>query len=138
MGAPAADASAPAPAAGPKAPKTALEKDMDKISKANRTLQRQVSDATKNDASLALLATIHDAAMAASNETPQMAADQPDADRAAYVADYQAKMKEFIAAVDKVTADLQAGDNATAAVDAKKLPADEKTDHKKFRKPEPN
>ncbi len=73
---------------------------------------------TKNDASLALLVTIHDAATAALNETPAFAADQAEADRPKFVSDYQAKMKEFIAAVDKVTADLTAGDNATAAVDA--------------------
>jgi cytochrome c556 len=131
MGAPAASA----PAA-PKAPKTALAKDMDKISKAYRTLGRQINDATKNDASLALLVTIHDAAVAASNETPVLAADQAEADKAKFVSDYQDKMKEFVAAVDKVTADLTAGDNASAAIDLKKLGMDEKSGHKSFRKPE--
>ncbi len=106
MGAPAAPAAAPA---APKAPKTALEKDMDKINRANRALQRQVSDATKNDASLALLVTIHDAAVAAKDETPAFAADQADADRAKFLSDYKSKMDEFIASVDKVTADLKAG-----------------------------
>jgi cytochrome c556 len=131
-----ADASAPAPAAAPKAPKTPLAKDMGKINKAYRTLNKQIKDPTQNDASLALLVTIHDAAVAASNETPAFTADQAPADQAKFVSDYQAKMKDFISAVDKVTADLTAGDNATAAVDAKKLGMDERAGHKEFRKPE--
>ncbi len=129
--APAADA-----APKPKAPKTALAKDMDKINKANRALGKQISDATKNDSSLELLATIHDAAVAASDEKPAFTADQPEADQAKFVADYQAKMKEFLGAVDKVIADVKAGDNATAAVDAKKLGMEERQGHKSFRKPE--
>ncbi len=129
--APAADA-----ASKPKAPKTALAKDMGKINKANRALGKQISDATKNDSSLELLATIRDAAVAASNETPAFAADQAEADRPKFIADYQAKMKEFLGAVDKVIADLKAGDNATAAVDAKKLGMEERQGHKAFRKPE--
>ena len=127
---------AAAPAGAPKAPKTALEKDMGKIGRAYRTLGKQIADATKNDSSLALLVTIHDAAVAAANETPAFTADQAEADRPKFVADYQAKMKDFVAAVDKVTADLKAGDNATAAIDAKKLGQDERAGHKEFRKPE--
>jgi hypothetical protein len=131
----AAPAAAGAPPAA-KAPKTALEKDMGKISKANRTLRSQISDPSKNDSSLALLATIHDAAVAASNETPALAAEQADADRPKFVSDYQAKMKDFIAAVDQVIADVKAGDNAAAATDFKKLGQQERQGHKAFRKPE--
>jgi cytochrome c556 len=134
------DAAAPAPsdaAAAPAKPKkTELAKDMDKISKAFRQLRKQISDASQNDASLTLLATIHDAATAASKETPAWTAEQPAADQAKFVSDFQSKIQDFITAVDKVTADLKGGDNATAATDLKQLGALERDDHKEFRKPE--
>jgi hypothetical protein len=132
MGAPAPAAAAPAA----KAPKTALAKEMGKIAKAYRALGKQIADPTKNDSSLELLATIRDTSVTAATETPAFTADQPEADRAKFVADYQAKQKEFLGAVDKVIADLKAGDNATAAVDAKKLGMEERQGHKAFRKPE--
>jgi hypothetical protein len=136
------DAAAPAPAApadasaAPKPEKTPLAKDMDKINRAFRKLRTQISDATKNDSTLTLLATIHDSAQAASKETPAKSADLPDADQAKFNADYQSKMQDFITAVDKVTADIKGGDNATAAIDLKALAGLERDDHKQFRKPE--
>jgi cytochrome c556 len=138
------DAATPAPATppdtgtapAPKPPKTALAKDMDKINKAFRALRKQIADSTQNDSSLDLLATIHDAAVAAGKETPAKAADLADADQAKFMSDYQAKNQEFVDAVDKVTADLKGGDNATAATDLKQLGALERSDHKEFRKPE--
>jgi cytochrome c556 len=125
------------PPGGPPAQeeKTALEKDMDQIGRAMRTLKKQISDSTKNDASIALVAKIHDAATAALDETPAKAQDLPEADRPKFIADYQAGMKAFIADVDKLTAALQAGDNATAATLFAQLGSDEKQDHKQFRKP---
>jgi lysophospholipase L1-like esterase len=115
--APAAPAPADGSAPAPKPEKTPLAKDMDKMNRAFRKLRSQIADATKNDASLALLATMHDAATAAANETPAKTADLPTADQAKFNSDYQSKMQEFLTAVDKVTADLKGGDNATAATD---------------------
>ncbi len=134
----AAPADAPAAAAVPaaKPEKTALEKNMDKIAKTGRKLRAQVKDSTKNDSSLVLVGQIRDAATASLDETPELAADQPDADRAKFVASYQAKMKDFIADVDKLAAALKANDNATAATLYAQLGMDEKADHKEFRKPE--
>lgn len=120
----------------PKPPKTALAKDMDKISKAMRKLKKQVKDSTQNDASLALVATIRDAAVAASNETPAWTADQPWADRPKFVSDYQAEMKKLIDAVDQLGAALKANDNVTAASLYAQLPHLEKEGHKQFRKPD--
>jgi len=133
--APAAPADSSAAAHKPEK-KTALQKDMDKINRAVRTLKKQISDASKNEPSLALVATIHDAAVAASTETPIWTADQPEADQAKFVADFQAQSKDFIGDVDKLSAALTAGDNAAAAADLATLGRDEKSGHKKFRKPE--
>ncbi len=132
----------PAPAApgaasaAAKPEKTPLAKDMGKIGKAFRKLRSQIADSTKNDSTLELLGTIHDAAVAAAQETPAKASDLSGDDLAKFNSDFQAKMKDFIAAVDKVSADIKAGDNATAATDLKKLGALERDDHKEFRRPE--
>ncbi len=132
-----APAAAPAPAAPANKPKkTELAKDMDKINRAVRTLRKQINDASQNESSLALVATIHDAAVAADKETPAWTADQPQADQAKFVDDYHAKMKDFIGDVDKLTDALKAGDNAAAAKLFAGLGQDEKAGHKQFRKPE--
>ena len=116
--------------------KTDLEKQMDIVNKSARALRKQINDATQNDASLALVAKIHDAADAASKLTPKKAADLEGADKDKFMADFQAGMKEFIDHVDQLTAALKSGDNAGAAKVFQGLFALEKKDHKEFRKPE--
>ena len=103
-----------------------------------RRLKKQIKDPTQNAVSLALVDTIRDAAGAASNETPAWTADQPEADRAKFVSDYQAEMKKLIDAVDQLSAALKANDNETAAKIYAQLQHLEKEGHKEFRKPEDN
>ena len=129
-------AAAPSDSGAAKPKKTELAKDMDKINRAVRTLRKQINDSSKNDDSLAQVAIIHDAAVAASKETPAWTADQPQADQAKFVADFQAKMKDFVADIDKLTDALKAGDNAAAAKLFAGLGLDEKAGHKQFKKPE--
>lgn len=133
-------AQAPAPApAGPAAkgePKTALEKQMDRINRAVKALRKQISDPARNASSLALLATVQDAAAAATKLSPAKADDYTGAEKAKFIADYQAGMKDFQAGVDKVAASLRADDNAAAAAGLKHLYSLERKDHKQFRRPE--
>jgi soluble cytochrome b562 len=135
---------APAPAGAPAwtpqkddEPKTPLAKDMHKIASAVRKLRKQIKDPSSNASSLELVAEIRAAAVAASSETPAWAAEQPEARRAAFVADFQSDMKEFIGKVDAVSAALKAGDNAAAAKGLHALIDAEKASHKEFRKPRP-
>jgi soluble cytochrome b562 len=135
------DQQPPAPAtppasSGTDAPKTALAKDMDQIGHAFRKLRKQISDPTQNASSLELVGTIHDAAVAASKETPAWTADQPAAQQAEFVANFQASMKEFIGSVDQLSAALKTNDNTQAAKLLANLGHLEHTDHKKYRKPE--
>jgi len=132
------DAPPSPPASGeqPKAPKTELEKNMDAMAKAFRTLRRQVSDATKNESSLELVATIRTAATAAAKLTPAKAEDLPEADRPKFVEDFQAGMKDLLAGLDKLEADLKANDNTAAAADYKQIGSIEGKNHKQFRRPE--
>jgi cytochrome c556 len=127
----------PSPPAAPKQEeKTPLEKQMDRIRKSMRSLRSQIDDPAKNDSSLLFVATVHDAATTALNLTPAKADDFSGADRDLFIAHFQAAMKEFIAAVDRLTAALNANDNAEAAKIYKELPGLEKKDHKEFRRPE--
>jgi soluble cytochrome b562 len=118
-------------------PKTELAKHMEAMGKAMRVLRNQIADSSQNASSLEQVATIRSEATEASKLTPVKEKDVPEADRAKFMADYQAGMKEFLAAVDKMEADLKANDNTAAVADYKKLGSLEQTDHKEFRKMPP-
>jgi soluble cytochrome b562 len=127
----------PAPAPdGPRKPmpKTELAKDMDKIGDAIKTLQKQVGDPAQNVASLKLVATIRDAAQAATKLAPEKAKDLPEADRPGFVERYRDGLKEFLGAVDQLDAALRANDNATATAIFKQLGDLERKDHIRFRR----
>ena len=112
---------------------------MEKMQAAFRKLGRgAVADATKNEASLAAIADLKTAATEAMKFEPKTAADKPAAERPAYVAQYQTKMKEFIAELDKLTALLKAGNNEEAAKLYAAIGDLQKQDHKEFRKQKKN
>ncbi|HTX65816.1 MAG TPA: cytochrome b562 [Opitutaceae bacterium] len=117
-------------------PDTDIEKDMHKISHAYRQLRKQVKDPAQNASSLELVAAIRAGAVDARTHTPLRAADVPAADRAAFEANYQKKMGEFIDAVDQLAAALKGGDNETAAKLTRELDRLQDDDHKDFRRPE--
>ena len=119
-----------------KEPETELGKHMDKIGGAFRALRRQIADATKNEDSLKRVATIKENAQAALKLEPAFKAKQPAGEQAKFVANYQAKMKDFLADVDKLEAALKANDNATAAKLCDALKADQDEGHKEFRPPQ--
>ena len=116
--------------------KTDLEKTMDKMNKAFRALRKQVADATKNDSSLTLVATIRTAAEAASKLIPEKAQDLPEADRPDFVARYRAGIKDLVAGLDKLEADLKAHNNTAAVADVKSIGSTERKNHKEFKRPD--
>ena len=65
---------------------------------------------------------------------PAKKADIPADQQAKFVADYQAKMKAFIADVNKVEAALKAGNNDEAAKLLQSLKQDQDEGHKEFQK----
>jgi vacuolar-type H+-ATPase subunit E/Vma4 len=128
-------------AAKPKAEKhsheeTPLGETMDKLNGAWRKLRRQAADAAQNPASLELLATVKAAAEKSLTFTPDLAKDIPADKRDKFIAAYQAKMKETIAAFNKLEAFLKAGDNAAAVDLIAKIATMQKEGHKEFKRPE--
>ncbi|HVS52998.1 MAG TPA: cytochrome b562 [Opitutaceae bacterium] len=113
---------------------TELGDHMEKISGAFRALGRQIGDATKNEDSLKRIAVIREQAEAAMKLDPAKKADIPADQQAKFVADYQAKMKAFIADVNKVEAALKAGNNDEAKNLLQSLKQDQKEGHTEFQK----
>jgi soluble cytochrome b562 len=115
-------------------PKTELAKDMDKIGDAVKALQKQIGNPTLNDSSLKLVATIREAAQAATKLVPDKAKDLPEADKPRFVDQYRDGLKEFLGAVDRLDAALRTNDNATATAIFKQLGDLERKDHIRFRR----
>lgn len=124
---------AAAPAPKEKKPETELTKQMDKMNGAFRKLRRQATDATKNADSLEQVAILKEFAAASAKLTPAKAAAIPEADRAKWVADYQAKMTETLVAIEKLEAALKAGQNEEAGKLVADLQAQQRAGHKEYR-----
>ena len=117
-------------------PDTDIEKAMGQIAGAVRKLKNQVTDPAQNATSLALVATIRAGALEAKKHAPLRAADVPEGDRAAFVADFQKGMDEFLAAVAKLERALKDGKNDEAGRLFKELGRLQKAGHKDFQRPE--
>jgi len=113
---------------------TELEVKMDELNGAYRKLGRQVSDASKNADSLKQVAIIKETATASMKLEPKMKAEIPAGEQAAFVANYQSKMKEFVADIGKLEAALKAGKNDEAANLMKTLKQSQEDGHKQFKK----
>jgi hypothetical protein len=134
------DAMAPAPAApaADKEVKTELEMKMGKVGKAFRALRKQAPDASMNEASLKLVATMEAGLKDAMDLTPAKAADLPDDQKPQFIADYKAGLKGMLDVLAKLEADFKAGNNEDAVKVLAEVGALEKKDHKAFQKPKAN
>jgi soluble cytochrome b562 len=115
-------------------PETELGGKMEKISGAFRALRRQIKDSSKNADSLARLATMRQNAEAAVKLEPAKKDEIPAGDQQKFVADYRAKMKDFIALIGKVEAALKANNNDEAAKLVTAMGDAQKQGHKQFKK----
>jgi hypothetical protein len=117
-----------------KEPTTELTDKMEKLSGAYRKLPKLVADPAQKDEALKQVAIIKDSVAAALKLQPDKTKTLPEADRAKFVADYQAKMKEFSASVDKLEAAINAGDSAGATKLLDEMKSERNDDHKQFQK----
>ncbi len=113
---------------------TELGGHMEKMSSAFRALRRQIKDASKNADSLEKLATIKKEALASAKLDPALKSEKPAAEQAKFVAAYQARMKEFIALVEKTEAALKAGKNEEADALVAQMADAQKKGHGDFKK----
>ncbi|PTX95562.1 cytochrome b562 [Opitutus sp. ER46] len=116
---------------------TELGEHMEKMGGAFRRLSRQISDPTKNEDSLKLVATLRENAAAALKLVPAKAADVPAERREQFVTDYRASMERFAGELEKLEAALKAGNNEAAAAQFKVLKQAQDQGHKEFQKKKP-
>ena len=129
---------AQAPAGQPAAHEdTELGKKMSGIGKAFKKLRSQINDASKNEESANLVATMKKNAEAASKLIPEKSADLPVADQAKFNADFVKKMNALVADLSQLEVSLKAGDNAAAAKQLEAIGNVQKEGHKEFRKKKP-
>ena len=121
---------------GPKEDQTELGAKMEKLNSAYRKLPKLVADAAQKDEALKQVAIIKEQAEAALKLEPAKKKDLPEAEQAKFVADFQAKMKEFIALVGKLETAIKAGDTAAATALLDNMKTEQRADHKAFKKEE--
>ena len=126
----------PAPTAA-KEDTTELGEKMSGISKAFKKLRSQVSDPTKNEDSLMLVAAIRENALATLTLVPEKTADIPSAEQEKFKADFASRMKSLLADVDKLEAAFKAGNNEEAKALLEALGNAQKEGHKEFKKKKP-
>ncbi len=119
-----------------KEPDTELGKTMEKLNGAWRKLRKQVNDAASNANSVEQVAIVKEGALKASTLEPDKAKDLPEADRPKFIHDYQAKMKEFAAKLDKLSDAFKANDNTAAAALMKELGQMQREGHKEYKRPD--
>ncbi len=115
---------------------TPLEKSMDALNKSWRKLRKQAADPAQNASSLELMAAIKAAAHDNLKYTPDLARDVPADKRDKFIAGYQQKMKEVVAAFDQLDALFKAGNNPAAVGLIDKISALQKEGHKEFKRPD--
>ncbi|HYC73075.1 MAG TPA: cytochrome b562 [Opitutaceae bacterium] len=120
-----------------KKPASELEDRMEKINSAWRRLRRQATDPAQNASSLELIATIREASKGTEKLTPARIEEVPEADRAKFMADYQAGMKKFFEQVDALEAALKANNNEEAGKVLAAIAEHQKASHKAFKKAPP-
>jgi hypothetical protein len=114
---------------------TELGDRMDKMNSAFRKLRKQIADPTKNADSLTAVAALKAGAEESLKFEPAWKSDLPAAERAKFVADFRAKMKDTIAEIGKLEDALKANNNEEAGKIFAKLGDMQKEAHKEFRKP---
>ncbi len=113
---------------------TELGQKMDKMGGAFRALRRQIKDPAKNADSLAKVATIKQMAIESVKLDPAMKASIPADKQKKFVADYQAKMKEFVTLTEKLEAALKANNNEEAEKLCGQMADAQKKGHGEFQK----
>ncbi len=96
---------------------TPLAKEMKTVNKAQRTLKRQATDASKKAENLELVATMKKGVEACAKLEPMKTKDVPAGDKAAYLAKYKSQMSDLAKTIDELEAALK----ADKADDAKKI-----------------
>ncbi len=112
---------------------TPLGKEMEKIGKALKAINRNIADASQKDANLAKVADAKAANMAALKYEPAKTKDVPAADKAKFISGYKAAMEEVGKNLDALKAAIEGGKTDDAKALLEKLNTEKKEGHKKYK-----
>ena len=112
---------------------TPLGKEMEKISKALKAINRNVADASAKDANLAKVADAKAANLAALKYEPAKTKDVPAAEKANFLKGYKAAMEEVGKELDALKAAIEGGKTEDAKALLEKLNNAKKDGHKKYK-----
>ena len=112
---------------------TPLGKEMEKISKALKAINRNIADAGSKDANLAKLAEAKTACAAASKFDPAKTKDVPAAEKAKFIESYKASMQDLGKGLDALKAAIEGGKTDDAKGIIEKLNGQKKEGHKKYK-----
>lgn len=113
---------------------TELGEHMEKMGRAFRALNRQISDSTRNQDSLEKVAILRTNAEAGLKLQPALMAEVPEAKREHFLAEYREHMEELLADLKSLETALNAGNNEEAKGVLKRLKDNMEHSHKEFRK----
>lgn len=113
---------------------TPLGKEMEKVGKGLKGVNRNLADPAQKDANLAKLAEVKAALEKAATFEPAKAKDVPPAEKAKFIEGYKAGIAESIKGVDALKAAIEAGKADDAAKAMTALNDGKKEGHKKFKK----
>ena len=112
---------------------TPLGKEMEKLSKALKAVNRNLTDAAQKDANLAKIAEAKAACAAAVKFDPAKTKDVPAGDKAKFVTEFKASMEEVGKNLDALKAAIAGGKMDDAKALMEKLNGQKKDGHKKFK-----
>jgi soluble cytochrome b562 len=112
---------------------TPLGKEMEKVSKALKAINRNIADASAKDANLAKLAEAKAANLAALKYEPAKTKDVPAAEKAKFLSGYKAAMEQVGKDMDALKAALEGGKTEDAKALLEKLNNEKKEGHKKYK-----
>jgi soluble cytochrome b562 len=112
---------------------TPLGKEMEKVSKALKAINRNIADASAKDANLAKLAEAKAANVAALKYEPAKTKDVPAAEKAKFLSGYKAAMEAVGKDMDALKAAIEGGKTEDAKALLEKLNNAKKEGHKKYK-----
>lgn len=112
---------------------TPLTKEMEKLSKALKAINRNIGDAAQKDANIAKVAEAKEANLAALKYEPAKTKDVPAAEKAKFLSGYKAAMEEVGKQLDALKTALEGGKTEDAKALIEKLNNEKKDGHKKYK-----
>lgn len=112
---------------------TPLAKEMEKISKALKFINRSIGDASKKDECLTKVAEAKTANAAGLKYEPAKTKDVPAAEKAKFLAGYKSSMEEVGKNLDALKTAIAAGKTDDAKALLEKLNGEKKEGHKKYK-----